>query len=87
MIETVRKDLPEELDFVEAYDLTYRALTERLDGLPGPKISLLAKLCLQNGGPLASGKRRLFPTLEEADIIDAENVVRGVLAEKANTRA
>ena len=81
MIETVRKDLPEELEYVEVYDRTYNALTERLEGLPGPKISLLAKLCLQNGGRLASGKRRLFSALTEADIAGAEDVVRRTMSE------
>jgi hypothetical protein len=81
IIETVRKDLPEELAFVGTYDRTYRALTERFDGLPGPKVSLLATLMVQNGGRLASGKRRLFPMLTDAELAEAQELARSAVAE------
>lgn len=87
VIETVRKDLREELEFVEVYDRVNRALTEQLDGLPGPKVSLLALLCLQNGGRLAKGKRRLFAMLTEAEIGEAEELVRRVSAAMDAERA
>lgn len=87
VIETVRKDLREELEFVEVYDRVNRALTEQFDGLPGPKVSLLALLCLQNGGRLAKGKRRLFAMLTEAEIGEAEELVQRISAATDAERA
>lgn len=75
VIETVRTDLKEELDFLAVYDRAYRGLTARFDGLPASRISLLARLCLQNGGRLAAGKRRLFRLMTDAEIAAAEALV------------
>jgi hypothetical protein len=86
VIETVRKDLREELDFVETYDWVYRALSEHLDGLPDHRVSLLVVLCLQNGGRLSKGKYRLFPQLGPDDIADVENIVRVAISDKAVKR-
>lgn len=79
VIETVRKDLREELAFVAVYESAYRALTERFDGLPASRISLLALLCLQNGGRLARGKRRLFLKLTDEEIAAAEGLIQAAM--------
>ncbi len=87
VIETVRKDLREELDYVAVYDIAYRAVSDRLDGLPGSKVSLLVSLCLQNEGRLARGKHRLFAMLTSEEITAAEGIVQAALAEQAERRA
>jgi hypothetical protein len=83
VIETVRKDLPEELGYIQAYDHTYAGLTERFDGLPSSKVSLLTSLCLQNGGRLGRSKRRLFAMLTDEEIADAERIAREALDDAA----
>jgi hypothetical protein len=80
VIETVRTDLKEELSFLAVYDRAYRGLTQHLDGLPASKVSLLARLCLQNGGRLSSGKRRLFETVTDDELAGAQEVVRQAMA-------
>ena len=77
IIETVRKDLPEELSYLALYDRAYRAVDDRLDGVPQSKVALLVTLCLQNQGRLAKGKdrERLFPMLSDADIAAAEALI------------
>lgn len=76
VIETVRTDLKEELRFLATYDRAYRGLTRHLDGLPASKVSLLARLCLQNGGRLSPGKRRLFEAVTDDELAEAQEVVR-----------
>ena len=78
IIETVRKDLPEEFRYLALFDRAFRAVDDRLDGVPHSKVTLLVQLCLQNRGRLAKSKdrERLFPMLTDADIEAAEALVQ-----------
>jgi hypothetical protein len=49
-------------------------------GSPRPRCPLLARLCLQNGGRLSSGKRRLFETVTDDELAGAQEVVRQAMA-------
>ncbi len=82
IIETARKDLPEEFRYLALFDRAFRAVDDRLDGVPHSKVTLLVKLCLNNQGRLAKGKdrERLFPMLTDADIEAAEALVQEAMA-------
>lgn len=75
ILETVRVDLRQELEYLQRFDRIYPLIDERLDGVPRNKVNLLIGLCLQNNGHLAKGKRRLFPMLSDEDIADVERLI------------
>jgi hypothetical protein len=75
ILETVREDLRQELEYLQRFDRIYPLVDERLDGVPRNKVTLLISLCLQNNGRLARGKRRLFPMLSDVDIADVERLI------------
>lgn len=75
ILETVRVDLRQELEYLARHDRIYPLIDERLDGVPRNKVNLLISLCLQNNGHLAKGKRRHFPMLSDEDIADVERLI------------
>jgi len=75
ILETIRVDLRQELEYLARLDRIYPLVDERLDGVPRNKVMLLISLCLQNKGRLAKGKRRLFPMLSDEDIADVELLI------------
>lgn len=74
VIETVRKDLREEIDFVTVYDRALVGVKGRVD-MPDKRASLLTRLCLQNGGRLAAKRREDFAELTDDEIADIEATV------------
>jgi hypothetical protein len=79
--ETIRKDLREELDFVAVYDAALSAVQDIID-MPDRRASLFVRLCLQNGGRLAKGKRDLFKEITDDELTALQNAIQGVMAER-----
>jgi hypothetical protein len=79
--ETIRKDLREELDFVAVYDAALSAMQDIID-MPDRRASLFVRLCLQNGGRLAKGKRDLFKEITDDELTALQNAIQGVMAER-----
>ena len=73
--DTVEKELAAELDFLVQYAGMKKALQEIVD-LPDRKLDLFIRLCLQNKGRLAKGKRKEFSILTEDEITDMEEVIQ-----------
>ena len=80
VIDTVRRDLKEEIAFIAAFDRAYRAVTERID-LPNRKAGLLVKLAMRNGRIGQDKREKLFPELTAAELDELETLVRQVLEE------
>ncbi len=69
---TIEKELIEELNFLENYDNTKKAIQEIID-MPDRLIDLFIQLCLQNKGTLSSRKRTThfdFLTDEEMSLME-----------------
>jgi hypothetical protein len=75
VIDTVRRDLREEVLFVEVFDRAVNAVMDRID-MPNRKAAQLVKLVMQNGRIGADKRARLFPELTEAEIDALETIVR-----------
>jgi Fic family protein len=75
VIETVRKDLKEELSFVAVYDAALQAVREIVD-MPDRTASLFVRLVMQNGGSLSASKRGQFPELSDPEVASLEAAIR-----------
>ena len=75
VVETVRRDLKEELGFITMFDRAFKAVCEIVD-MPDRRASLLVRLCMQNNGHLAARKRRQFPELSDGELALIEAAVR-----------
>jgi hypothetical protein len=75
VVDTVRHDLKEELDFVTVFDRAMTAVREIVD-MPDRRATLFVRLCLQNNGQLAKSRREAFPELTDAEITALETAVR-----------
>ena len=73
--ETIRKDLREEIEFLEVFDKAMAAVKMIVD-MPNARASLLARFILQNHGTLSAKKRRQFPELREEEIARIEEAIR-----------
>ncbi len=73
--DTVRYDLKEEIEFVAVFDRAFRSVRRIVD-MPDRRASLFVRLCMQNGGRLAAGKRRRFAELADAEVAAMEASVR-----------
>src|SRR5690606_39145265 len=62
--DTVEQDLLAELGFLAVYDRSMEAAKELVD-MPDRRLSLLVRLCMQNGGRLARGRRKDFAELTD----------------------
>ncbi|MDR3708155.1 MAG: Fic family protein [Capsulimonadaceae bacterium] len=67
VLDTVRVDFKEELEFLDAFDGALAAIGQVID-MPDRKAALLAKLCLQNGGRLSAKKRSLFSEITDDEV-------------------
>lgn len=67
--ETLRNDLRGEVEFLEAYDATVRAVNERFD-VPGSTLSKLIRMAWSNGGTLSLNRRRQFQTMVQPNVFD-----------------
>ncbi|MGJ5815356.1 Fic family protein [Paludibaculum fermentans] len=72
--ETLRKDWPEELRFLQLFDGAYRD-TQAVVELPDTRLRLLVKLLLQNNGHLAKGKRQMFAVVTDDELGRIEEAV------------
>lgn len=75
--DTVHRDLEEELGFLATFDRALVAVREIVD-MPDRRASLFVRLCLQNGGRLASAKRRYFAELSDAEVEAMQAAIRAV---------
>lgn len=72
--ETLEKDWPEELNFLQQFDGVCRDVRGVVD-LPDNRLRLLVRLLLQNHGLLSQGKRSLFKDLTDEEIRQIEAAV------------
>lgn len=86
IVETVEKDLAEELGFVAVFDEAMNAVQEIVD-MPDRRASLIVRLCMQNGGVLASNKRKKFSELTDSEISEIESVIQNAQQAESTRRA
>ena len=79
--DTVRRDLKEEFGFVAVFDRALDAVREIVD-MPDRRASLFVRLCMQNGGRLATAKRHQFPELKDAEIAAMEAAVQDAIRDE-----
>jgi len=73
--ETIRKDLRDEIEFLEVFDKAMIAV-QRIVDMPNARASLLVRLILQNQGTLSGKKRRQFAELSEEEVTRIEEAIR-----------
>ena len=81
--ETIEKELPEELLFLQQYDHARRLMREVVD-LPNRRADLFVRLCLQNQGILSKAKRQSpeYAALTDQEIAGLERAVAEAFAVK-----
>lgn len=81
--ETIEKELPAEIQFLQQYDNARRLMREVVD-LPNRAADLFVRLCLQNKGCLGKTKRKLpqFAPLSDEEISGLEAAVAEAFALK-----
>jgi Fic family protein len=77
--DSIERDLRQELGFIATFDRALAATREIVD-MPDRRASLFIRLCLQNGGTLAKGKRSTFAELRDDEIAALERAVRTATA-------
>jgi hypothetical protein len=75
---TIEDELTGELDFLVSYGRIKRALQEIVD-MPDRRLDLFIRLCTQNKGRLAAGKRDEFNELSDAEVRSMEKAVQAEL--------
>ncbi len=78
--ETLRKDWPEELNFLQRFDGVCNDVRDVVE-LPDNRMRLLAKLLLQNHGSLSPGKRSKFRELTDDELRRIETAVKARIGE------
>ena len=73
--ETIRRDLREEIGFLQVFDQAVRDTMEIVD-MPDRRASLLVRLIIQNAGWLPQAKRPLFSELRDEEIAAIELAVQ-----------
>jgi len=75
--ETIEKELPAELRFLQHSDVARATLRDVVD-MPEPAANLFLRLCLQNNGRLSKNKRKLdaFAKLTPVEITALEDAIR-----------
>lgn len=84
--DAVERDLAEELGFVSVFDEAMDAVQNIVD-MPDRRASLIVRLCMQNGGVLASRKRKNFKELTDSEISKIESAVQSAQKAEAARRA
>ena len=84
--ETIRKDLREEIEFLEVFDKAMAAV-QRIVDMPNARASLLVRLILQNRGSLSAKKRRQFSELRDEEIARIEEAIQATNAAAAEHRS
>ena len=74
--ETIEKELPAEIQFLQQYDTARRLMRDVVD-LPNRHADLFVRLCLQNKGALSKSKRQLpeYSSLTNDEIAGLEAAV------------
>lgn len=74
--ETIEKELPAEIRFLQQYDVARRRMREVVD-LPNRHADLFVRLCLQGNGKLSKAKRQLpeYAVLTDPEIAALETAV------------
>jgi hypothetical protein len=72
--ETIRKDLREEIEFLEVFDKAMLAVKMIVD-MPNARASLLIRFIRQNRGILSANKRHQFPELRDEEIVAIESEI------------
>jgi hypothetical protein len=82
--ETIEKELPAEIRFLQQYDIARRLMREVVD-LPNRHADLFIRLCRQNNGTLSHVKRQLpeYAQLTNGEITGLELAVAEAFARKA----
>ena len=73
--DTIQQDFKKELDFLSLYDACFEVVRDVVD-MPDRRASLLVRLCLQNQGHLAKGKRDQFAELTDEEVAGIEAAIR-----------
>jgi Fic/DOC family len=73
--ETIRKDLREEIEFLEVFDKSMAALKDIVD-MPNARASSLIRFVLQNHGTLSKNKRGQFSELQDEELARIEEAIR-----------
>lgn len=79
VIDTVRRDLKEEVLFVEVFDRAMKSVMDRID-MPNRKAALVVRLVMQNNRIGKEKRITLFPELSDAEIDDLERIVHAANA-------
>jgi hypothetical protein len=77
--ETIRKDLREEIEFLEVFDKAMATVKTIVD-MPNARASLLVRFILQNHGKLSMKRRRQFPELRDEEIAGIGEAIRAANA-------
>jgi hypothetical protein len=80
---TIDDELTGELDYLASYDRIKRGLQDVVD-MPDRRLDLFIRLCLQNKGRLAKGKRGQFDGLTDEEIQSMEKVVLAEMRQSAS---
>lgn len=78
--ETIRKDLREEIEFLEVFDKSMAAVKAIVD-MPNQRASALIRFVMQNHGTPSKNKRRQFPELQEDELDRIESAIRAMGAD------
>lgn len=84
--DTVEIDLAEELRFVTVFEESLDSVKNIVD-MPDRRASLIVSLCMQNGGVLASRKRKKFAELTDSEISEIESAVQNAQQQEAARKA
>ncbi|WP_211345487.1 Fic family protein [Allostella humosa] len=79
VLDAVRRDLGEELDFIALFDRALASVRSLVD-MPDRRAVLLVQLCLQNDGRLSAAKRPLFAELSAGEVSAIEAAIQGAMA-------
>jgi hypothetical protein len=80
VVETVRVDFKEELEFLDVFDRALAAVRAIVD-MPDRRANLLIRLCLQNGFRLSANKRKDFAELTDDEVRRIEQAVQSAKEE------
>ena len=77
VIQTIKRELVEELRFLVDYDSTKKAIQDVID-MPDRLIDLFIRICLENNGRLSANKRKShFGFLSDDELHSMEKITRG----------
>ena len=76
VIQSIERELVEELIFLADYDSTKKAIQDVID-MPDRLIDLFIRICLENNGRLSANKKKsLFDFLSDNECSSMENIIR-----------